>query len=630
MSLVVWLPLTKDLRQQGLSDVEVTNNGAVFNSAGKLGGCYEFTSSGNNLSIPANAMNNFVAANGCSLAFWIKVNNWYSSYATFFQAGMGSTAWTHYIFGILRNATNSTVCFTISNGSSASNANYLTSAWTTGEWMHVAFTYETGKCKIYLNGSLDKEYTTSIVPDFSKITKITIGRCNNDSHYQTNCDMNDIRIYNHCLSPMEVKQISQGLVLHYPLNREGWGQENLATQYVVPGSNGPLVTTTSSGRTTYYGKYGIIIPATENADTYFSIYLKQALESGKTYTLSCRVSGLLSGTYYNFPLFAQGNSSMGLLKLDHNGLCSLTFTMNYTGTVATSTVNGVTLYRLFMDDTSRTITSGQGAITITNIKLEEGEKATPWCPATTDSLYSLLSLNEMTVYDCSGFCNNGEYYAYDTNGSITYTSDTPKYSVSTHIASANPTQNAASGTRYLYGHCELANPTQMSVAFWLKPITGGYGGTTSNGQGYFCTTNYEYGSSSVGSDYQSSAMNHRDGAVNMNDSTSTTQCNVSFYPTIGEWHHYVYTYDGQIGKGYKDGVQTTTAQFSTAKILDSFIGVVIGFSKAGGVWRRNDACYSDFRIYATALSANDVHALYENSAYIDNSGNTYAATYTEV
>ena len=217
MSLVVWLPLTKDLRQQGLSDVEVTNNGAVFNSAGKLGGCYEFTSSGNNLSIPANAMNNFVAANGCSLAFWIKVNNWYSSYATFFQAGMGSTAWTHYIFGILRNATNSTVCFTISNGSSASNANYLTSAWTTGEWMHVAFTYETGKCKIYLNGSLDKEYTTSIVPDFSKITKITIGRCNNDSHYQTNCDMNDIRIYNHCLSPMEVKQISQGLVLHYPL-----------------------------------------------------------------------------------------------------------------------------------------------------------------------------------------------------------------------------------------------------------------------------------------------------------------------------------------------------------------------------------------------------------------------------
>ena len=40
MSLRVWLPLTKDLRQQGLSNVTVTNGGATFESAGKLGGCY--------------------------------------------------------------------------------------------------------------------------------------------------------------------------------------------------------------------------------------------------------------------------------------------------------------------------------------------------------------------------------------------------------------------------------------------------------------------------------------------------------------------------------------------------------------------------------------------------------------
>lgn len=43
MSLRVWLPLTKDLRNQGLDDVTVTNNGATFSSAGKLGGCYTFT-----------------------------------------------------------------------------------------------------------------------------------------------------------------------------------------------------------------------------------------------------------------------------------------------------------------------------------------------------------------------------------------------------------------------------------------------------------------------------------------------------------------------------------------------------------------------------------------------------------
>ena len=119
------------------------------------------------------------------------------------------------------------------------------------------------------------------------------------------------------------------------------------------------------------GKYGIIIPATENADTYFRLFLNKQLTANATYTISCHVSGLKEGSVYNFPLFAQGNASMGVLKLDHNGLCSLTFTMTY-GTQTAVTVDGRTVYIMFMDDSSRIIASGQGAITVTNFKLEEG------------------------------------------------------------------------------------------------------------------------------------------------------------------------------------------------------------------------------------------------------------------
>lgn len=43
MALQVWLPLTRDLSNQGLANVTITNNGATFNSNGKLGGCYYFT-----------------------------------------------------------------------------------------------------------------------------------------------------------------------------------------------------------------------------------------------------------------------------------------------------------------------------------------------------------------------------------------------------------------------------------------------------------------------------------------------------------------------------------------------------------------------------------------------------------
>jgi len=54
------------------------------------------------------------------------------------------------------------------------------------------------------------------------------------------------------------------------------GNPNLLNEYVTPGQGVPGATSTG-GRTNYYGKYGIIIPATENADTYFRLFLKQQL-----------------------------------------------------------------------------------------------------------------------------------------------------------------------------------------------------------------------------------------------------------------------------------------------------------------------------------------------------------------
>ena len=125
-------------------------------------------------------------------------------------------------------------------------------------------------------------------------------------------------------------------------------------------------------------------------------------------------------------------------------------------------------------------------------------------------------------------------------------------------------------------------------------------------------------------------MNHRDGRIDINDSTGTTQCRPYFSPIANEWHHYVITYDGQIGKVYKDGIQSSTAQFSENKILGSCKGLVIGFSRAGGVWRSNKSYFSDFRVYTTALSADDIKSLYQTTISVDKNNNFYSYSYNEL
>jgi len=66
-----------------------------------------------------------------------------------------------------------------------------------------------------------------------------------------------------------------------------------------------------------------------------------------------------------------------------------------------------------------------GSISFKNIKVEEGEIATPWIPNPADAEYSALGFDDGIEYDVSGYGNNGTKV-----GDITYDSDTPRYNTS--------------------------------------------------------------------------------------------------------------------------------------------------------------------------------------------------------
>jgi hypothetical protein len=67
--------------------------------------------------------------------------------------------------------------------------------------------------------------------------------------YRPNCELNDVRVYDECLSPQEVKEIAKGLRLHYQLNAArfdnllGRNEMYVYNNYSGSGTTGSLVDT---------------------------------------------------------------------------------------------------------------------------------------------------------------------------------------------------------------------------------------------------------------------------------------------------------------------------------------------------------------------------------------------------
>jgi len=592
MSLQVWLPLTNGtLKQQGLKNISATIGGTVgLTDVGKLGKCATIGTAAGGITLPASAMTSFTE---CSVAFWINITSWNTDWDTIFQAGLGSTPWNNYIFGILRNQGNY-LCFTVSNGSSTSSGSYASSNLTVGQWMHLTFTYGNGKCKIYINGVLDKEYSTSITPNFAGITHIAIGRSTNGSNYQCKCKLNDFRIYDHCLSPMEVKELAKGLVLHYPLNRQGWGQENqLKNSNFFNGTNSWYSVNSSSirvetkdgytcgtgtkgtsaniiGQTSAAYTGGIAVDITVSA----KVYVTETGTFGVGHWISTtQVSGWqsMSGSrVWN----TTNNLSVGW---NYISTTLKNATNQYTGSIVTAfSYSGTTFW-------------------ITDVKLEYGSIATPWCPNSSDTLATTMGLNSTTEYDCSGFCNNGSKMT-DT---ITYTSDTAKYAVSTHF---NGTYDGI-----IIENLALKDMINSAItyAFWIKP-------ESESGVRSIYFGSYSGISWSV----EKTAGNQL--RLYWNGSPDET-CSGAII-TDGVWQHICITKNGTNDvKVYINGIQkwTSTATHSSLNFPTTY--------RIGRDTRNNDGTpykglMSDFRIYATALSADDVKSLYQNCATIDPDG----------
>ena len=602
MSLVVWLPLTKDLRQQGLSNVTVTNNGATFNSAGKLGGCYYFNRSTPNYLKINNPIT--TAANGVSMAFWVKIPSNASGNNQIVHIGNGS-GWNNNRCTCFIYQSSSSLVFSCGDGGGQGAANSTqygckSSALTLNSWTHVVCTYSTGKMKIYLNGVLDKDYTTTIVPSFANTSYIGVGAAPNAGEPAT-VYLNDIRIYDHCLSPMEVKELAKGLVLHYPLSNDFIQQMNNCYNYPRFENSASSAGWSHWGGTGHIGTYG------QSTDSNY------IFRQGQTYTHW--VANGTGATYnyllYQSPAFEGGTRSLQCICKEENGvqitnnICYATWNARSGGTENNSWTSIIPLGNGFYWCKCENIQQ-DGSNDLVGIYIRPGYKVYfSECYLENDTeICSNPFFQSNIVYDCSGFCNNLNNFA-----NITYSSDTPKYSVSTFL----------SGSTYgshnnFYSNDSYQNA--MTVACWVKRT---FSDATER-----CIANswvklYTY------TDFKLRlAWTMSTGSAD----TANTWASGQILP-LNEWTHVCFTMQDGIVKCYINGILKNTSdrtQYGT--YIHGVRGNGFGGTSASAAqWIGG---LSDFRFYATALSADDVKSLYQNSAYIDSSGNVYGAVHSEV
>ena len=217
MSLQVWLPLNGDLHNQGLDPAIFSKTTENVWGSGKIGEKALLTSTGTN-KIMVNGLKN---KQKFSIAFWVKVdttlnftnnqNIWALEYTN--STGTGPIRFEH-----ASTAGNcKLIVYKETNVGKNTNTYYgVRGAQNYSDnWYHITLTKNQDNTKCYINGNLtntssNNQYEASL----GKLTgNVTIGASTCAAY------LNDVRIYDHCLSSKEVEEISKGLILHYPLNQ---------------------------------------------------------------------------------------------------------------------------------------------------------------------------------------------------------------------------------------------------------------------------------------------------------------------------------------------------------------------------------------------------------------------------
>jgi hypothetical protein len=474
MALQVWLPLNdENVRNQGLADVTITNNGATYNSSGKIGGCWNIPSSTNSISL-VNYMNVLKTYNNYSMCAWVYITDEPNGHSA---SILSSGTWS---------GTNSCLCFGFYNYDSGFNRLLIPSKGTWNSyinlsnkivlntWYHVAISYDGSKTIGYINGEYVGESSLGGICENSSSNNLKIGGVTYTTVFGLKGNINDVRIYDHCLSEDEIHELSLGKIGHWcldnaeiePTTNLGNINSNYSTFeegkiYNASGWGG------DTGTVTYYkhggyndGPYKVYHKLTTGSGGIYSRPNRDIIiESGKTYTMSIYVKSNRDfiDSSYSFTI------NRGTDNRYIPASSPVHFTTNWTRVVRTFTATdddaGVygevsIVYNDAVDDYY---------VYFSCFQIEEKDHATPY-------------VNGTRV----GYCPDisGNHYDLTVNGNPTLSNDSVRYNRSTlfdgsnYLSCTSPTAEAK--TLSLWAYVESIPASAVLFADYKSKLALGF------------------------------------------------------------------------------------------------------------------------------------------------------------
>lgn len=581
MSLQVWLPLNGSLDEKinnknisAAAGLSLPTSGAT----GKLGPGYTFSNNG----IQISSLKTYKTM---SFALWLKLTSHNLCHIIDYRHPIGEAGYQPIYYGTDSQGRWGIQIHTSGGGG---QNEYIPIQLSTNIWYHLCVIMQNNLCSLYIDGTLIGNTTISSFTMLDNIdTTLSIGcRCSGTNP----CPgiIQDVRIYDHCLSPREVKLLAQGLIVHYKLDGNEIENPNL-----VNGSYGDVTSTEYMLHRYTFDKTGFGRYLAEGEQCTLTVCFTPGVNF--SYFNPCINNGHMGGWMPN--ILASGTEKQ-IVTVTSSPSWKYSYTIGDTN--YTNPNNAPSMADVCMFNKNTSGGNGSTGTVIHWIKLQLGyhPEVKTWTPSISENPNQYLLED-----DCSGYGNHAT-----CSSPFGLTSDAPRY------------KNCKNFENNKYVDCgKNIKPTDaFTVSCWANVDW-----SNSNGQLISCT---EGGGWGIGKGANALGSGKEGFEIYSNSDKKYYGINFNYNSLSSGWHHFVATYNGSVLQGFIDGNIVKNGNSDTWPAGSDFIypsantGLLIGAEPGASENSRYlNGKMSDVRIYATALSAAAVKELYQSSiSFLDN------------